>query len=212
MPPLNFRPLSSLVMMAGSKGPSGRIMSKKRLFTFSTVLTACAMSVVFYIHRPGPRSVPVLVSEGESGRVYVSSQITLRDGRSIRGYGIKTIVDMRPDGEAPDEPSHQQMDQFAKALGLEFSYIPVPHESIPPATVDALGAVLMSSEKPVVLYCRTGRRAVRTFALFEASRPGGPSADTIVEMVKHTGFTAEDLRPEIASRIAARTAPSETKP
>ena len=99
-----------------------------------------------------------------------------------------------------------------KQQGLDFSYIPVPHESIPPATVNELRDVLLSSQKPAVLYCRTGRRAVRTFALFEASRQGGPSADTILAMVKHAGFSAEDLRPEIVSRIAARTAASEAKP
>jgi len=152
----------------------------------------------------------VLVSE--AGSVYVSSQISLRDIGYLPQYGIHTIIDMRPDGEAPDEPSHFDMERFAKAEGIDFSYIPVPHESIPPATVKELGEVLSASKKPVVLYCRTGRRAVRTFALCEASRHGGPSVDTILGMVKNAGFFAEDLRPEIVSRIAARTAASEAKP
>jgi uncharacterized protein (TIGR01244 family) len=184
-------------------------MSKKKLVALSTALTTCATLVVFYIHRPGSRPVPVLVSE--SGRIYVSPQISVRDVGYMARYGMHTIVDMRPDGEASDEPSHLQMEQIAKAQGLDFSYIPVPHETIPPTTVNALGDVLVSSEKPVVLYCRTGRRAVRTFALFEASRHGGPGADAIVAMVKDAGFSADDLRPEIVSRIAARTAVSEAK-
>jgi uncharacterized protein (TIGR01244 family) len=152
---------------APDKLTSGRIMSKKKLFGVSTAFTTCAMLLVLYIHRPGSRPVPVLVSE--AGSVYVSPQISLRDiGFIARRYRINRIVDMRPDGEAPDEPSHLQMEQAAKAEGMVFSYIPVPHESIPPATVDALGQVLLSRQKPVVLYCRTGRRAVRTFALLEA--------------------------------------------
>jgi uncharacterized protein (TIGR01244 family) len=185
-------------------------MSHKKLIALSTALAICAMSVVLYIHRPGPR--PVLVPAGESGDVYVSSQISLRNVGCMARRGMRTIIDMRPDGEAPDEPSHLEMEQLAKAQGLDFSYIPVPHESIPPATVNALGDVLSSSRKPAVLYCRTGRRAVRTFALFEASRPGGAGADAILAIVKDAGFSAEDLRPEIVSRIAARTAVSEAKP
>lgn len=185
-------------------------MSKKSLFAISTAFAACVTLVVLYLHRPGPR--PALVQAGESGDIYVSSQISLRDIRYVARRGMRTIVDMRPDGEAPDEPSHVEMERLAKAEGLDFSYIPVPHESIPPATVDALGEVLWSSRKPAVLYCRTGRRAVRTFALFEASRPGGAGADAILATVKDAGFSAEDLRPEIASRIAARTAVSEAKP
>lgn len=168
------------------------------------------MLVVLYIGRPRPKAVPVLVSE--AGSVYVSAQISLRDIGFLPRYGIHTIIDMRPDGEAPDEPNHFEMEQFAKAEGIDFSYIPVPHESIPPATVKELGEVLSASQKPVVLYCRTGRRAIRTFALREASRHDGPSADAILAMVKHAGFFAEDLRPEIVSRVAARTAASETRP
>lgn len=186
------------------------MMSKKKLFALSTTTTTCVMLLLLYVQRPAPRAVPILVSEADS--VYVSAQIPLRYVGDMRQYGIHTIIDMRPDGEATDEPSHQEMEQIAKAVGLDFSYIPVPHETIPPATVKELGEVLSASQKPVVLYCRTGRRAVRTFALCEASRHDGPSADTILAMVKHAGFTAEDLRPEIVNRIAARTAGPETKP
>lgn len=168
------------------------------------------MLVLFYIRRPGLRPVPVRVSE--SGSVFVSSQISLRDVGYEAGHGMRTIIDMRPDGEAQDEPSHLEMEQAAKAYGLDFGYIPVPHESIPPATVNELGDALLSSQKPAVLYCRTGRRAVRTFALLEASHPGGPDAEAILAMVENAGFSAEDLRPEIARRITARTATSETKP
>jgi uncharacterized protein (TIGR01244 family) len=191
--------------------PSGGIMSNFKLFAASTTLATCVTMAMLYVQRPGPRPALVPVSESESGTVYVSSQISLRDVAYMRRYGMRMIVDMRPDGEASDEPSHLQMEQIAKSEGLDFSYIPVPHESIPGTTVHALGDVLLSAQKPVVLYCRTGRRAVRTFALFEASRDGGPSAEAILAMVKHTGFSAEDLRPEIAGRVSARTAVSETK-
>lgn len=187
----------------------GRVMSNKKLFALSTAFATCAMLVLLYIQRPGRR--PLLLPASENGDVYISSQISLRDVGYMARRRMRTIIDMRPDGEAPDEPSHLEMEQSAKAQGLEFSYIPVPHESIPPATVNALGNVLASAEKPVVLYCRTGRRAVRTFALFEASRHDGPGADAILGMVRNAGFSAEDLRPEIVSRIVARTAVSEEK-
>jgi uncharacterized protein (TIGR01244 family) len=186
-------------------------MSNKKLFALVTTLAACVTSLAFYLQRPGPRPVVVQVSAAESGNLYVSSQISLRDFAYLRQYAIRAIVDMRPDGEASDEPSHLEMEQAAKAQGIDFSYIPVPHESIPAATVKELGDVLSSSQKPAVLYCRTGRRAVRTFALLEASRHDGPSAEAILVMVKSAGFSAVDLQPEITSRIAARTPAPEAK-
>ena len=161
------------------------------------------MLAVLYTHRPPSRPEPLRLGDGDL--VYVSAQIQPGDVAFMRRYGMQTIVDLRPDGEAPDEPTHSQIEQAAKASDLDFAYIPVPHESIPPAAVSALGDVLSSGRKPVVLYCRTGRRAVRTFALFEASRQSGPSAEAILGMVKSAGFSADDMRAEIVSRIAART-------
>ena len=185
-------------------------MNKIKLFALSTAAATCVMLAVVYVQRPGSRPAPVLVSQ--SGSVYVSPQISLRDiSRYMLRYHIRTIVDMRPDGEAPDQPNHLQIEEFVKAQDIGFSYIPVPHESIPPATVDELNDVLASAQKPVVLFCRTGRRAVRTFALAEASRLGGPGSETILAMVKEAGFSAEDLRPEIVTRISARTAAPEAK-
>jgi uncharacterized protein (TIGR01244 family) len=178
-------------------------MSKTKLLALSTAVSMCVVLVLLYRHRPGPRAVPVVVSESRD--LYVSAQISLRDVDRLR-FNFITIVDMRPDGEAPDEPGHVEMEQVAKAAGLTFHYIPVPHESIPAETVKELGDVLVSSKEPVLLYCRTGRRAVRTFALVEASRAGGPGVDAILGMVKGAGFSAEDLRAEIVSRVEGRSA------
>lgn len=184
-------------------------MIKIKLFVISTALTTCVTLVVLYKQRPSSRPVPLRI--GDDDVVYVSSQLQIQDVAYMRRYRINTIVDLRPDGEAPDEPTHLQVAEAAQVSGLDFSYIPVPHESIPPTAVSALGDALSSARKPVVMYCRTGRRAVRTFALFQASRPGGPGPDAILAMVKDAGFSAEDLRADIVSRIAARTPASEAK-
>jgi len=96
------------------------------------------------------------------------------------------------------------MQAAARNWGLGFHYIPVPHESIPAEDVVALGKALNPEVLPACLYCRTGRRAVRLYALVQASRSGGPNANEILEMVKNAGFSAEDLKDEIAQRIAHR--------
>jgi uncharacterized protein (TIGR01244 family) len=178
---------------------SDRVMSNKRLFAISVICTMCGALVFLYIKRS---QRPLFRSVGDD--VYISSQIKPDGVQAMRQRGIITIIDIRPDGEATDQPTHIQMEQAAKANGLDFDYIPVPHESIPPAAVDSLSRALSARHKPVVLYCRTGRRAVRTFALSEASRQGGPSVDAILAMVRDTGFSADDLRDNIVTRIANR--------
>lgn len=80
----------------------------------------------------------------------------------------------------------------------------MPHESIPDGAVDALGEALSQEARPAVLYCRTGRRAVRLYALEEASRVDGPNTEAILQMVRAAGFSADDLQDTIEQRLAHR--------
>jgi uncharacterized protein (TIGR01244 family) len=146
-----------------------------------------------------------------SDTVAATSQLKPENFSFLRRQRIWRIVDLRPDGEAADQPSSEVMKRAAAAQNMEFAYVPIPHESIPDASVDALTAALQDHGF-TVLYCRSGRRAVRTFALVEASRPGGPSVEEILKMVVDAGFTAEDLKANIIQRIAARRPLPATKP
>lgn len=125
-------------------------------------------------------------------------------GLPVRGYA--TVIDLRPDGEAPDQSPSADMAAAAKAAGLRFHYVPVPHGEIPQASVDALRVALeqSSSAGPVLIYCRSGRRAARTWALVEAQRAGGRSTDEIIDAVKASGQDAADLRERLETSIGQR--------
>jgi uncharacterized protein (TIGR01244 family) len=174
-------------------------VSKKRLFLISVALTAGVLLAVMYAERPVPPKLDLL-ADG----VYLSSQLGARDYRFLYSLNIKTVVDLRPDGEAADQiPSSEMEHRFA--LGeIAFHYIPVAHESISDQAVEALSDVLAHGAKPMVLYCRTGRRAIRTYALAEASRTEGPGNDEILKLVSKHGFSATDIKADIAERVARR--------
>jgi uncharacterized protein (TIGR01244 family) len=138
--------------------------------------------------------------------VWVTEQINESQLADIKAKGFRTVVDLRPDGEAVDQPPAAEMARAAQASGLGFSYIPVPHGDIPTAAVDALDQALAQSDKPLLLYCRSGRRAARTWALAEASRPGGLDAAAIQAAARAAGQSADDLAAQIGVRIAARPA------
>ena len=178
-------------------------MTKWKLFTAAFLVTTVAMTVVNYVnYRSSATKRPKLTHIVD--RVFITSQLHPDAMTRLLRRGIRTLVDIRPDGEAPEQPSSADIERAAQANKISFYYIPVPHESIPDAAVDGLSAAMKASPPPMVLYCRTGRRAVRLFALAEATRSGGPSADEIQRMVKEAGFTAEDLRDDIAKRINSR--------
>jgi uncharacterized protein (TIGR01244 family) len=142
------------------------------------------------------------------GGIEVSQQIAPEHMAALKEQGIRTVIDLRPDGEAPGQPSSDAMAQAARQAGLQFGYVPVPHGDVPPSAVDALGNLLARSPQPVLLYCRSGSRAVRAWALVEASRPGGLNAEDIAQHARGAGRPVDDLRDQIERRIAARGAKS----
>lgn len=150
------------------------------------------------------QSRPAIAYQELARGIWVTSQISLDDVRAGELHGVKTLVDLRPDGEAPDQPASAQVAEAAKAVGIDFAYIPVPHEAIPDEAVAKLQATLSGQPRPVLLYCRSGSRAARTWALVEASREYGPPAEGIRRTVSAAGFSTADIDAAIDTRIAAR--------
>ena len=139
-----------------------------------------------------------------SERVAVSGQLKPDQVAQLKARGFATIIDLRPDGEAPGQPAAAAMQEAARRSGMRFAYVPVPHGAIPDAAVAALDQAIAANPAPVLLYCRSGRRAARTWALVEASRPGGANPGRIIAAVKAGGQSADDLRAELAGRAALR--------
>jgi|GEM_PF-65833 len=138
------------------------------------------------------------------GQIQVTEQITPESIAALKQQGIQNIIAMRPDGEAPNQASAATIEKNALAAGMKFTYIPIPHGDIPDASVTALQQALEKNQGPVLLYCRSGSRAARTWSLVEASRAGGMDAATIMSAVKSAGLKADDLEGLIQKRIAAR--------
>jgi len=95
----------------------------------------------------------------------------------------------------------------AQKAGLAFSYTPTPHGAVPGVTVDQFARALSESARPTLLYCRSGKRATRVWALSEASRLGGLDADAILRAAAAIGLSAEDVKADIDARIGRRGAP-----
>lgn len=142
------------------------------------------------------------------GGVWITGQVRPEQLSGLAARGFRAVVDMRPDGEAADQPGSSRMSQATAATGLSFAYIPVRHGTVPTGAADELAQVLATSDKPVLLYCGSGRRAARTWALAEASRSGGLDEAAILRAVTAAGQDAGELQPEIARRIAQRAEPA----
>jgi uncharacterized protein (TIGR01244 family) len=149
-------------------------------------------------------TLPGTFSKPLTPLISVKGQLGLADVGVAKDTGYQTIIDMRPDGEAADQPAASVMQSRVQSAGLSFAYVPTANGPIPEETVQALSKALSEAKGPVLLYCRSGSRSSRVWALAEASRAGGKTAAEIAATVRAAGYQIDDLLPDIERRIAAR--------
>jgi len=94
-------------------------------------------------------------------------QISVADVAEAARQGFKTVINNRPDGEDPAQPSAAQIEAAAKAAGLAYFHIPV-RGGPTPDQVDQTKAILAEAEGPVLAFCRSGTRSIVTWSLSQA--------------------------------------------
>ena len=122
--------------------------------------------------------------------ISVSPQISPDDLVAIKAAGFVTVINNRPDGESPDQPSSAQMQAAAEAAGLAYHYIPLGRDGVSPDMVAETEAVLEGSDGPVFAYCRSGTRSTTLWALSQA---GKLPAQEIVSAAAHAGYDMSHL-------------------
>lgn len=131
--------------------------------------------------------------------VAVAAQIAPEDCASARAAGFAAIVNNRPDGEAPGQPTAAAMHAAATAAGLRYADIPVDHSGFSMPQVTAMAAEL-GAGGAVLAFCRSGTRSANLWALAEASRGGDP--DAIVAAAATGGYDVAALLPTLRQLAA----------
>ena len=120
----------------------------------------------------------------------VSPQISLDDIAAAAAQGYTLVINNRPDGESPDQPTSAEMEAAARAAGLDYIHAPVmgrPGQ----AAVEAVRDALADGSGKVLAYCRSGTRSIYTWALGQA---GAVDADTLMRQGAAAGY---DLSPVV---------------
>jgi uncharacterized protein (TIGR01244 family) len=123
--------------------------------------------------------------------VFVSSQIALEDVAALAADGFKTFVSHRPDGEAPGQPTHAELDAAAQAVGARFVALPFrgyPSDAVVAGTAQILGE---SGDGKVLMFCAAGMRSAAAFAL--AASAAGGDAEEIRALTAAAGYDLSGL-------------------
>jgi sulfide:quinone oxidoreductase len=129
---------------------------------------------------------------------FVAPQLVAADFPAARAAGIRTVINNRPDGEAPDQLSDAEARELAAANGLDYAFVPVVSGRMGPDDVAAFQAAIIGHAGPHLAYCRSGTRSCHIWAFATAG------ARPVDETIKAAAAAGYDLAPTraILERLA----------
>ncbi len=134
----------------------------------------------------------------------VASQIQLHEVSLVAQAGFKSVICNRPDGESPDQPSHQEIQAACAAHGMAFRFLPADTGKVLDGHGTEFGELLRTLPGPVLAYCRTGTRSTTMWALSQANVL---SPTDIIDRAAKAGF---DMRGLIRRLLNGGLTPSDT--
>ena len=131
----------------------------------------------------------------------VSPQLTLDGVDFAAARGVAMIINNRPDGEEPGQPTSAALAARAHAANIAYRHIPVVPGQIGDEAIAQFAAARAEATGPILAFCRTGTRSATLWGLTES---GQRTPAAILATAHAAGY---DLS-AIAARLAAATAPS----
>ncbi|WP_374534003.1 TIGR01244 family sulfur transferase [Phenylobacterium sp.] len=119
-------------------------------------------------------------------QISVAPQIALEDLPRAAELGFKLVINNRPDGEEPGQPTGAEVEAAARAAGLDYVHIPV-RGGPTPDQVEANYRAVEAAEGPVLAFCRSGTRSIVTWSLgqFQADER---SREELIELGAQAGY------------------------
>ena len=102
-------------------------------------------------------------------KITTRGQVHLDEIAQLAAQGCRMLINNRPDGESPDQPSSDELEAEAQRNGMGYRHIPIVPGQATSADARAFAEAVRQSDGPVVAFCRTGARSV---ALQKMARQG----------------------------------------
>ena len=127
-----------------------------------------------------------------TGQVSVSPQIDLADIDEAARHGFRLVINNRPDGEAPGQPTSAEVEAAAHQAGLAYAHIPV-RGGPTPAQAEAMRELIAQAGGPTLAFCRSGTRSIVTWALGQVM--AGAPRDELVAAGAAAGYDLDPVLP-----------------
>ena len=123
-------------------------------------------------------------------RTLVNGQIGPEDVAALKEQGVTLIINNRPDGEDVGQPTSDEIEQAAKAAGVDYRHVPIAR-GLGPSDIEAMREAIHSvGEGKLFFFCRSGNRSTLAWAV--ARSEDGVPKEELNRRANEAGF---DLGP-----------------
>jgi uncharacterized protein (TIGR01244 family) len=107
--------------------------------------------------------------------------------------GFVLVINNRPDGEEPGQPTSAMIEAAARAAGLDYLHIPV-RGGPEPQQVEAMARAVERAQGPILAFCRSGTRSIVTWSIGQAVS-GAADRATLVSQGAAAGYDLSGVLP-----------------
>ena len=123
--------------------------------------------------------------------VWASPQLTPADVSEAADRGVTLIVNNRPEGEQPDQPTGAEIEAAAREAGVAYAAVPIQGRPRPDQAAQ-IGDLLARNTGKALMYCRSGMRSTAAWAM-AATASGAISAEDARALAASAGYDLSGL-------------------
>jgi uncharacterized protein (TIGR01244 family) len=128
---------------------------------------------------------------------FISGQITPDQVRAFADQGFTALINNRPDGEEPGQPTSAMIEAAARAAGLDYLHAPMQGAQIREDDITRIHQMTRQASGKVLGFCRSGARSMLGWALAQSQdRP----ADDVIALARQAGHDLSPFRSAFETR------------
>lgn len=143
---------------------------------------------------------------------WVARQLSRDDIRAAAAEEFRLIINNRPDGEMPGQPTSKELEASAIQSGIAYAHIPVGGTGITPDHVYAHSEARRLNPGKALAFCRSGTRSIFLGAYAAAS--AGAPVEEIIAKAAAAGYDVSAHRAtlEALAQTHAQSGKAESSP
>lgn len=124
------------------------------------------------------------------GDVFVTGQITPDQIKQLSEQGIQSLINNRPEDEAPMQPEEMTLQNQSKSLNLNYKFIPMA-QGLTPDIIEQSREAYRNLPRPIVTWCASGMRSAVLWGFAHVDEFG---VDGVMNAISEAGFNLEQIR------------------